>query len=111
MAELRSQETVRHELETAGVAIVIPIHDNWDDELAPLDAAGPLARQRPFLTKKPFLARFSVRLDQRQEQEATVDGVADLLLPVVARFQFAFVEPGHVSTDILQASEELTGRR
>src|SRR5215813_4226976 len=103
MTEMRGQETVGHEVETAGIAVVVPIHDDWDNELAPLDAAGALARQPPFFAKKPFLARFGVRRDQRQEKEAKVDGVADLLLPVVAMFQLAFVEPGPVGADILQA--------
>src|SRR5258705_13831215 len=109
MAKMRGQKTFRHKLKTAGVAVVVLIYHDWDDELVALDAASALARQRPFLAKKSLLACFGVRRDQRQKQIATVDGVADLLFPVVARLQFTFVEPGYISADTLQASEELTG--
>src|SRR5262245_55265451 len=106
-----SQETLGYKLETTGVTVVVPIHDDRDDELVALDTASALARQRPFLAEETFLARLSSSGNQWKEPVAAVDGVLDLLLPVVAGAQFAFVEPGHVGADVLQVGEDLACRR
>ena len=73
-----AQEALGHQLETAGVAVIVSIHDNRDDELAALDAADALARQGPFLAEETFLARLGVGGNQREKQVAAIDGVPDL---------------------------------
>ena len=103
-------EALGHQPETPGVAVVVPIHDDGDDELAALNAAGAFVPLGPFLAEEAFLARLGVGGNQREKQITAVDGVADLLLPVVAGLQVALVEPGHVGADFLQAFEESASR-